>query len=81
MLDRLFKNREIRIRVARSDSLEETTEAPVTLFDDPDAFKNAAQDVVKYAAFAISGILVLGAVLHTISELIIKNADSNEDDE
>jgi hypothetical protein len=82
MLDRLFKNREVRIRVAKTDpDVQEDTELETTQVLDPEEISQIATDVVTKVAIGIGALMALGIVLHTISEVIINKSKQDDEDE
>jgi hypothetical protein len=81
MLDRFLKNREVRIRVAKTDpDSQEATEFEPTEVIDPEVISEIATDVVAKVAIAIGGLMALGIILHTISEVIINKSKHDEDE-
>lgn len=71
--------RELRIRVAKTDSPENASETTVVPFEDPEQLNRIATEFVRNAAIALGCILVLGTALYTISEVIIKSVESKDE--
>lgn len=75
----MFKNREFRIRVAKTnDPIEETSDTKKYPFEDPEQMNAIAKDFVRSAAITVGCVLVAATALHTISEILINSSKKNQ---
>lgn len=77
----MFKNREIRVRLAKTsdaatDSMEE--QKPFMTKDEAHAI---AKDMTKRIAIAVAAVMAASAVLHTVSEITINACDRPQKEE
>lgn len=73
-----LKNREIRIRMAKTPQNEDATPETEERFKvEPEQLNAIAKDFMKYSAIVIGCVIAASVVLHTISELIIQSANKD----
>ena len=78
----MFKNREVRIRLANTNKAT-TDETTVTDSLNPDTVKlieETGNRIVKRVAITVVSVMAAAAVLHTLSEIAIKKTKSADNE-
>ncbi len=78
----MFKNREFRVRLAKTDNNEETAPTLEEVLN-PDSAKlieEAGKRLVKYTTIAIGAIIVTAKLADTLSEIAVKKTKSADKD-
>jgi hypothetical protein len=76
----MFRNREIRIKLAKTNApTEETSDTKTFPFEDPEVMKDIAVDFLKKTAVVVGCVLVVSTVLHTLSEIAINASKKNDE--
>lgn len=79
MFNRILRNKEVRIRIAKTD---ENDTAPVAMeapLVDPETIVPMIKDVIKTAAIAVGSVIVLSIVAGTVGDVIVEKTKQNND--
>lgn len=75
----MFKNREIRIKLAKTPQTEND---PITMEErfnvDPEQIAQIAKDLLKHTVIAVGVVIVTKSVLTTLSQIIINKSESKD---
>lgn len=73
----MFKNREIRIRVAKTnDNAQESTQKPTYEFPKDDVIDTATQ-LLKTTAICVGAVIVAAATVHIVEAIAIHHGTKN----
>jgi hypothetical protein len=76
-----LKNREIRIKVAKTPRSEDASTPMDGRFNiDPEKIKEISQEIVKYTSIAVIAVIATAKILDTLGDIAVKKTKSADEE-